>query len=461
MLDIAIYRQNESLAKKEMDKWQIRSRHNLDLFEKAGFPVRVEDNQQLRALIDTMSENGFEYYQNSINGFSDEQLDSFLGACVKAIEFSEHLFPAEKPILPIHNLAQAFVVYTVINKLKKYDSVLEIGPGSGALAYFMSQKEDLKLYAQVEACESFYMLQSHLDKFLFKNSFYESVFLKPEFKAADFWTVSNPDSFQPPLELNIPKQDHKAAHYPWWRLGELANNDKQFDIVASNANLLEFSRAALLDYLPLIQKKLKDDGLFVFHCTGAPANGTVESLLKDLYGHRFAPLLYANEFVLDKKEDFETKKIVIAPAGYAANQLLDDDDFTSMFDEIVLLDDAKGGGELKGRKILSRDELAKTGIKEGVVFHDNPSVVKVFSELFHSIGIKTVDAKLKNIGRSFAVFVGEKHPLFEKYYDLKNFKRYFNSKEDCVANLFSFDCKERKLYSKLDISDFITKSCQK
>ena len=47
MLDIAIYRQNESLAKKEMDKWQIRSRHNLDPFEKVGFPVRVENNQQL------------------------------------------------------------------------------------------------------------------------------------------------------------------------------------------------------------------------------------------------------------------------------------------------------------------------------------------------------------------------------------------------------------------------------
>ena len=111
------------------------------------------------------------------------------------------------------------------------------------------------------------------------------------------------------------------------------------------------------------------------------------------------------------------------PAGYAATYILKNEDFTSKFEEIVLLDDAKAGGELLGYKIVSKEELRGLGISEGVIYHDKNGVVKYFESVFSELGIKKTNIKLKDIGRSFAVFVGDKHPLFEKYYDKNNYKR--------------------------------------
>ncbi len=453
MIDVNIYRQNESLAKKEMSKWQIRARHNLDAFEKAGFPVRVENNQQLRSLIDTMNENSFDVYQAIISGFNGEELKRFIDACVLSIDFCADLFPTEKPILALNNIAQALVFDILVSRIKpSYKSILEIGPGIGALALLLANRDELEFYAQVEACESFYLLQSHLCRFIFKSFFTEKVFLDSDIKTTNFWTVSSPDSFQLPIELDIEIAEKKAAHYPWWKLGELANSDIRFDVVASNANLLEFSRAALLDYLPLIQKKLKDDGLFIFHCTGSEYNGTPTSLMNDLYEHDFAPLFFEPGVLRTIGEiNSESRRVVIAPAGnFATKQLLQDEKFTSHFDEIVLLDDFKAGSMMEGRRVVSKKELAGMDIKEAIVYCYKGNIAQSFYQYFREMNIKILDIKAFRLGRAFGVFVGREHRLFGEYHKKENYSLdAFDSGEPCVQGLLDFELKN--FYTKDEI----------
>lgn len=456
MLDISLYRQNEGLAKNELSKWQTRSRHSLEAFEKIGFPVRVDNISQLRALLDTMSENRYTPFLEAMGGFTKEEHDFFVDTCVDSIKFNNFLFPNKKPILALNNLMQGMLFYVLINRLGNYTSLLELGCGSGFISFFMAKKKDLTLYTQTEVCESFYLLQSHIGKFLFGDSFYESA-LDGGYGVSNLWTSSGFGAdAEDTTEINIFENKKKrASHYPWWKLGELASNDDKFDIVASNANLLEFSRSALLDYLPLIQKKLKEDGLFVFHCSGSPFNGTIETLFKDLYEHEFAPLFFISEFGLKGMLQFSEKRVVVAPAGYATGYLLENPDFTNRFDEILLLDDSKAGGYLKGRKIISRAELMQSGIKEGVIYHDNKHTVNIFRNAFDKAGVKIVDVTLSNIGRSFGVFVGKKHHLFDKYHDMKNFKIYFNSNENFIKSIFDFSDKNGRFYNKQEIIDAI------
>jgi hypothetical protein len=84
-------------------------------------------------------------------------------------------------------------------------------------------------------------------------------------------------------------------HYPWWRIGELVSQDRRFDLVTSNANLLEFNPAALDDYLTLIQRVLSPAGALVVQCTGFPAQGTDEQLLDKMHAKGFAPLFFVQQ----------------------------------------------------------------------------------------------------------------------------------------------------------------------
>lgn len=456
MLDISLYRQNEILAKNEMPKWHIRARHSVDVFEKAGFPVRVDNVSQLRALLDTMSETGFALFHDIMRGFDDAELEQFLDGAEKSVRFSLQMFPDKKPIFAANNLMQAFLFYTLINKIGKFDSVLELGPGSGYLAFFMSQMNN-SFYVQAEACESFYLLQSHINYFLFGDKFYESAIFSNS-KTADFWTVSGLDSFELPVELEIEKQKNRAAHYPWWKLGELAKNNMKFDIVASNANLLEFSRPALLDYLPMIQSKLNKNGVFVFHCEGGHFNGSLDTLFEDLYNFDFAPLFFrAGEMMAVGHSDSLSGRIAIAPAGNNATRLLlKNEQFTSQFEEIVLVDDSKAGTQMFGFTILTRDEFLKTGISQAIVYHEKNQVADIFYEFFKSHNIEVLNIKASRLGRSFGVFVGKEHTLFEKYHKKEHFVFDFNSHEECVENLFEFGCDKKKFYTKDKLADMLT-----
>ena len=180
-----------------------------------------------------------------------------------------------------------------------------------------------------------------------------------EFRAADYFTNARPDVELSP-RLRLDGRRPRCVHYPWWRIGELITNDVMFDIVTSNANLLEFNEPALDDYLALMHRCLKPDGIFLVQCTGFAANGTVEQLLDKIHGKGFAPLIFVLESV---PIQFPGKRSSVAELG--------------------------------------------NGVSSTVTFTTNN-----------------------------ALFVRAGHPLFEKYFDRRNYHHNFISSEPIVRDTF-------------------------
>jgi hypothetical protein len=83
---------------------------------------------------------------------------------------------------------------------------------------------------------------------------------------------------------------YRCFHYPWWTLGKLHEGIGRYDVVTSNANLNEFTRNALYEYLSIFSRAMKDDGIFLIQCTGFPAHGSTEDLMEVLHKFGFASL---------------------------------------------------------------------------------------------------------------------------------------------------------------------------
>ncbi len=86
--------------------------------------------------------------------------------------------------------------------------------------------------------------------------------------------------------LDVPRTP-VCNHYPWWRLGDVA--EKRFDIVTANANLNEFSREALFQYLSVIRDVLADEGVIIAQCLGG-GPPTYDSVLANMKSVGFVPV---------------------------------------------------------------------------------------------------------------------------------------------------------------------------
>ena len=459
MIDINLYRENENIAKREVEKWQVSARHNIDNFEKTGFPVRVNNIAQLRQLLDTMSEGLFDSYMQEIEGLTKSELELLLNAIKNIIQFQYIYFPNNTPLIPFNNLMKALVLYTKLSKLE-YQSVLEIGAGSGIFSFFMQQKKDLELYTQIEVCESFYLLQNHINSFLFQEKFEQKALISNS-DNINFYIYKSDDVRETYEEVDLIKTSKPkkiCSQFPWWNLGELANNSQNYDLVLSNANLLEFSNFALHDYLSLIKLKLSQQGLFIFHCEGDNVNNSFESLFDIMYKFNYAPLFIQASTLMVIKDIpslVKSKKLLLAPVNASTKLLLETKEFTDKYDEIYILDDNKSHEHINGYPVISRDEVKKLNIKDALIVTRNKKITSMFKEHFLSIGINCIDFQESSFTKSFGIFVSEEHELFKKYHKRENFKTHFDSKEEHIYNFFDFDIDKKQTYSKQDIFELL------
>ena len=284
-----LYQKMEGHARTHLANWRIGQRHNLDRFEKVGFPVRIQSVAETRQLIDTMQEDRFLSYQQELGGLSQEDATMLASACARLMEFQQTTYPGFAPRPALDSLMAMLACYKKLAGLKPgFASVIEVGPGSGYLSFFLAQHPGLRSYALTESCESFYLLQHLLNTHLFGQDFHQTAtreeapgfFVRPDDPLSEFIEA------EPPLE----KKPYRVTHYPWWRLGQLAHNECA-EIVVSNANFLEFSVEALRDYLALFQQVLTPGGLIVCQCFGfeTPEHDRTY-LLEILHAARIAPL---------------------------------------------------------------------------------------------------------------------------------------------------------------------------
>jgi len=296
MLEPETYRIGEHLAKAQLPTWWVAQTHNVDHFERSGFPVRVSSLREVGQLLDTMQENRLETYMRELGGLSESEYALLIKVCRDTVLFQLTYFSNRQPILPLSTLLAVFTLY---NKFRAVDpsfrSVLEIGPGCGYLSFFLRHHSALQSYSQIEACESFYLLQNLVNLHCFGPRFDERALIPRESPVLDYFSPveTRPGHTEISRAVQLQLRRPLCSHYPWWRIGELVSRDEKFQIVTSNANLLEFNRTALDDYLALIQRILESTGVFIVQCTGFPASGTMESLIEKLWERGFATLMFA------------------------------------------------------------------------------------------------------------------------------------------------------------------------
>jgi len=161
MLEISDYRLGEQLGRSTISNWRIAETHLVDHFIRVGFPVRIESRHEVGQLLDTMQEKRFEQFMTELGGLSAAEADSLTDALVSSVKFQMAHLPRRNPCVPFSTMLSSLTLYKKIVGIKPdVESVLEVGPGCGYLSYFLAGHESVRNYSQVEACESFYILQS-------------------------------------------------------------------------------------------------------------------------------------------------------------------------------------------------------------------------------------------------------------------------------------------------------------
>src|SRR5690242_7991242 len=111
MLDPQTYRASEHLAKTFLPSWRIAQVHNLDVFEKVGFPVRISTIRELGQIIDTMQEHRFERYMAELGGLTSEEYQLVVQCCIDLVWFQLTYLPHRQPLLPVSTILSAFAIY--------------------------------------------------------------------------------------------------------------------------------------------------------------------------------------------------------------------------------------------------------------------------------------------------------------------------------------------------------------
>lgn len=284
MIDAPAYRANETNAKRAIADWRLSNINDPYIFQNQGFPVRTDSFLDLAQILDTMQEGRFDYYMKELGGFTEEDADFFVNVCLDYIDFYRSFFQRERIVVPLSTLISHYVIYKkLLGYNPRFARLLEIGPGCGYLSFFLRNHDPLSDYSQIESTESFYLLQSHINSHVFGSRFGEYGLSRRALE--DHGAYLPKLKWHNPFHYEEQKVIHVASpticnHYPWWRIGEVSA--RRYDIVTSNANLNEFSREALFQYLSLIREVLVDDGVIIAQCLGGgpPSYDTIFANMK-------------------------------------------------------------------------------------------------------------------------------------------------------------------------------------
>uniref|UniRef100_UPI00138E1AC8 hypothetical protein n=1 Tax=Campylobacter fetus TaxID=196 RepID=UPI00138E1AC8 len=434
MLDIGYYREQENAAKTNCPNWMIYETNNLDVFEKTGFPVRINNFQQTYMMMDSMNDSLFDEYMQEFGGFNEDELNEFLHALKSHIDYQRNAYPQKDHFLPLDTMISAFSIKKKLFNLDpNLKSLLEIGSGAGAFSFFAHNLEN---YTQIEACESFYILQSAINFYLFKDKFKEEVFEKQNNNYFSSLNETNKDY------VEIKNIGGGVSHFPYWKLAKVYSKKEEFDMVMSNANLVEFSTRALNDYLSIINNILKNDGIFFVQCFGGTVLRDTNIAFEALYNHGFSPLFIVHPWHFDInqiKDDIADKikqkydKIALYPGGNHSQI------FSTYFNNYIICDDKN--------EIYSKISSIKDNRAVFITSYDK-NIIKSGIEQCKKSGLKyhTINELVSMpFTKSNAAFVKNGHPLFKKYYNKENYYNTLtNYDEDSLERISLWKQKKNK-----------------
>lgn len=291
MIDGHTYRLSEEIARRAIPTWELAQIHHV-AFEHQAFPRGIPSIQDIPQIMNIMQENRFDPYCREWYGLTEVEIESLIEALCAYAKMCLVKFPSRNVKLPLSTMISALSIYMKLSGYNpRFESVLELGPGSGNLAFFLKNHNSLKNYSTVEACEAYYILQSMVYSENFPYSFKEHAFPDLE-NARDTFTVCR--ELETPDYLEV-EEEARINHYPWWRLGSLAKQEAAFELVTTNANLMEFTQRALADYLALIKRVIKPDGIILSQCLGGQLARKPPELINYMKSKGFAAFMISSE----------------------------------------------------------------------------------------------------------------------------------------------------------------------
>ncbi len=269
MIDVATYRQSESLARQNLNSWRVLQAQHPHVFASSGFPVRIESFGELRMLLDTMQENRYGKYMVELGGLSDLELGAFVDALALYAHWYQGTFHGSRHMpIPLSTMLAHYALFRKITSVQSHGRILEIGPGCGYLSFFIFNDPSVDSYCQIEATESFYLLQNSVNSFLYRNTFTDHI--------CEDERLLDESLLLPPVDVRYYDSEvvktlpvskvNRCEHLPWWRMERLSG--RKFDVITSNANFNEMSEAAFRTYAALIGRSLADDGILFAQCLG-------------------------------------------------------------------------------------------------------------------------------------------------------------------------------------------------
>lgn len=330
-MDAASYRLSETLAKRGMRSLRQTGIHAPEFFESTGFLTRVESMEDLVVLLDVMHNNRFDDFVAELGGLTDADMAELLDAFAEYARFFLTQFPSSEIPIPLSGMLSQYAIALKLRGIPERRTVLEIGPGSGLLSFFLARDPGIERYDQVEATESFYLLQSLVSRHVYGTRFLDHAQLDTRsagLGGIDFEAVRTRHrdilpNYEQPQSLTVERRP-RAEHFPWWRLEDVAA--RRYDVVTSNANLTEFSETALRYYAALFVTVLKPTGVLLAQCPGG-GRTSGDVALRALMDVGLRPLVIAARYIgrnpkhpaaLPEGKQLTTANLVFLPPGHPA-----------------------------------------------------------------------------------------------------------------------------------------------
>lgn len=331
MLDAASYRLSETLAKRAMRSLRQTGIHAPEYFETTGFLTRVESMEDLVVLLDVMHNNRFDDFVAELGGLSDADMAALLDAFADYARFFLTQFPSSDIPMPLSGMLSQYAIALKLRGIPERKTVLEIGPGSGLLSFFLVRDPGIERYDQVEATESFYLLQSLVNRHVYGHRFVDHAQLDTRstgLGGIDFETMRAKHkeilpNYETPVSLGV-ERSPRAEHFPWWRLEDVAA--RRYDVVTSNANLTEFNETALRYYAGLFATVLKPTGVFLAQCPGG-GKTSGDTVIRTLMDVGLKPLSIVARYIgrnpkhpaaLPEGKQVTTANLIFLPPGHPA-----------------------------------------------------------------------------------------------------------------------------------------------
>lgn len=297
-MDSPLYRRSETIARQFAPTWRVEQAHVPVTFGRVGFPTRVESIADLRQLVNTMQEGRFDDYMAELGGLSgiDPDLMLLVIALSDWARWFCKTFHTNTCSLPFDTMIAHLSLYTKLRAWPESASILEIGPGCGYLAFFLKQHPPLKTYAQIEVCESFYLMQASVNDWCFRDVH--------ELAAIE-------DPVERDHDANVFPGGPVCRHYPWWELGAIHDT---FDIITANACLNEMTPQAFAHYVEIIGKSLRPTGAVMAQCIGGGAL-TYDHIVNGFREIGLTPKFAANHGVFGKGKSFAVPMAVFTRDG--------------------------------------------------------------------------------------------------------------------------------------------------